>query len=245
MKTRAILFFVQILLITAIYNQPAAGQDTIYPGSFPSSEAFKELTEQLRIMELTLQENLKNLEFNSDSLAMRLDELRINMEQLPRPLIPEDLMYDLQQNLKVFEEDFMKDFQEEKYFQFQEEFLRDFEENFSKGYFSNTIQLKEESGKKEVLIKVEEDVPAISVNINGAITNGQVRVEIFDPAGKKQGSFSIENTNSSSKEVVNGSLNKNINSPAKGDWKVVVNAEKASGHIFINSMQQAKMHNIQ
>ncbi len=241
MKTRARLFALLLILVPGSAGLTIQAQDTIYTGAFPSPEAFKELTEQLRIMEFTLQENLKDLEFNADSLAFNLDRLRMDLENLPRPLIPEDFMYDLQENLLMFQEDFLKDFQEENYFHFQEDFMRDFDENFQKRFFATTVDLEAESGKKEVIINVEEEIPVLYININGGIKTGNVKVEIFDPEGKKQGSFYIENTDINSKDAVNGSLNKNINMPLTGNWKVMINSEKASGHIFISSMQHPQM----
>lgn len=227
MKTKAILFLIGSILFPALAN----AQDTIYAGSIPSEEYFRQINEQMKIMEYALQEQFKALEINTDSLEKNLERLRIQFENIPEPVIPEDFMKDFQ---LYFPQDIHVDFPEE----FNFDFFQDFRFNVDMDVFSTTVNLDGTSGKKEVLIIVEETTPSMMIDINGEVSSGIVKVEILDPAGKKQGGFSVENSDAPGGEVANGIINKNVKSPATGKWKVVISSDKAVGKVFVSSIQQ-------
>ena len=208
MKKRANLILVVVMLLTGI-PKTIFGQDTIIVGSFPSPESLKNLTEGLDIMTEALEEQLKTLHINNDSF----------MKQM-----------------KIFQEQ-MKDFHIEPIV-IPDEITEGVWNDFARDMFATTVNLKGESKTKEVVISVEKEIPAMCLMINGEIQSGNVSVGIFDPDGKKQGSFTIAGVAGEKGEVVNGSINKNFKAPMTGKWKVKIDSDKAYGNIFITSMQK-------
>ena len=208
MKKRANLFLVVVMLLTGI-PKTIFGQDTIIVGSFPSPESLKNLTEGLDIMTEALEEQLKTLHINNDSF----------MKQM-----------------KIFQEQ-MKDFHIEPIV-IPDEITKGVWNDFARDMFATTVNLKGESKTKEVVISVEKEIPAMCLMINGEIQSGNVSVGIFDPDGKKQGSFTIASETGEKGEVVNGSINKNFKAPMTGKWKVKIDSDRAYGNIFITSMQK-------
>lgn len=208
MKKRANLFLVVVMLLTGV-PKTIFGQDTIIVGSLPSLESLHNMTEGLDIMTEALEEQLKTLHINNDSF----------MKQM-----------------KVFQEQ-MKDFHIEPIV-IPDVITKGVWNDFARDMFATTVNLKGESKTKEVVISVEKEIPDMCLMINGAIQSGNVSVGIFDPDGKKQGSFTIASEAGEKGEVVNGSINKSFKAPMTGKWKVKIDSDKAHGNIFITSMQK-------
>jgi hypothetical protein len=101
------------------------------------------------------------------------------------------------------------------------------------------IELKNESDNKEVTIEVNEKECRFNLQINSLATAGEIRVEIYDPEGKKQGNFSVgcEVNSKNSNETVNGMISKLIENPSQGKWKVKILPKNANGKVAINYSQ--------
>jgi len=164
-----------------------------------------------------IQEQMKVMEF---ALQEQFKALDLNSESLEKNL--ESIREQLENMPKI---------------EIPEDFMKEFQFNFERNMFATTVKLEGESGKKEVVIVVEEENPFLHLNINGSVKTGSVRVEIIDPSGKRQGSFTIENSDNGNGEMVNSSINKNIKNPSTGKWKIQVTSEKATGNIYVSSMQ--------
>lgn len=108
-----------------------------------------------------------------------------------------------------------------------------------------TIELKNESQIKEVKIEVNEKECRFNLKITSLVHGGEVKVEIYDPNGKKQGNFSVgcEIQSENSKETVNGMITKLIENPDLGNWKVKIIPKKAIGKLSILFSQDVIIRN--
>ena len=208
MKKRAILILATTLILFGTKLKTVYGQDTIVAGSFPSTESLNSMTNALGIMEEALMEQLKALDMNSDSLKYYMGLLNEQMKNLPDPFVIPD------------------------------DIATTFGNNFDRDVFATTVNLKGESKTEEIVVRVKKKIPVMFLIINGVVKSGNIIVEIFDPNGMKQGSFSIENDDKNNGEVVNSSMNKSLKAPIKGKWKVKINSVNAHGNINITSMQK-------
>jgi len=208
MKKRAILYLAIAMLLIEL-PKTIFGQDTIIVGSFPSAESLKTFTEDMEIMQEALKKQLKDFHINHDSFMKQME-------------IFKDQMKDFHIDPIVIPDDFSQSFGN----------------TFDKDMFATTVNLQGESKPKEVIVKVEKEIPVMFLTINGGIKSGSVSVEIYDPNGKKQGSFTIENDADENSEVTNGSINRSFKAPMKGKWKVRVDSNKAYGNVFITSIQK-------
>lgn len=98
-----------------------------------------------------------------------------------------------------------------------------------------TIELKNDSENKEVIIEANENDCCFILRINSLAQAGDIRIEIYDPEGKKQGNFSVgcEIDSKNSNETVNGMIAKHIENPALGKWKVKILPKNASGKVIL------------
>jgi phosphoribosylformylglycinamidine (FGAM) synthase PurS component len=106
-----------------------------------------------------------------------------------------------------------------------------------------TIELKNDSENKEVNIEVTEKECRFNLQINSSVGAGEVRVEIYDPEGKKQGNFSVgcEVDSKNANETVNAMIAKLIENPALGKWKVKILPKNASGKVTIQFSQDVNI----
>jgi|GEM_PF-2884539 len=110
---------------------------------------------------------------------------------------------------------------------------------------SRQFSFNEESTKAESKITVGNEYNYLSLNINADLLKGTFLVEILDPKGVKQGSFSLVTEESSVKgsnttvtERVMGNIRKEFRNPMKGDWIVRITPEKATGGVSISISQR-------
>ena len=94
---------------------------------------------------------------------------------------------------------------------------------------------------------VEIDTPknssSLGLQILCTVKNGAVKIEIFNPSGKKEGEFSVESTENEGSnslfdlldEGVSGEINKMIYEPHVGSWKIKFIPENATGKVQIVS----------
>lgn len=55
---------------------------------------------------------------------------------------------------------------------------------------SNSIELSESSDEREIQVEVSEEGCNFSLDFYAEIRKGSIKIEIYDPKGKKRGSFS-------------------------------------------------------
>ena len=103
---------------------------------------------------------------------------------------------------------------------------------------TRSILLNGDSEKEEITIKVEEQVVRLNISIKSSINKGKLILEIYDPNGEKEGYFSIGGqikAVDNKKEIVTGSINKMLQEPTPGNWKIIIIPNKAKGSIKINT----------
>ena len=107
-----------------------------------------------------------------------------------------------------------------------------------KELLNKNISFTSENSKAEIInLKINND-GALFFNINGYLNSGNVLVEIINPGGKKEGELSLEyskgNTSGNSFTTnSSGSLNKTINKPESGEWKIKIIPQNAKGSVNI------------
>ncbi|GEM_PF-3987058 len=102
---------------------------------------------------------------------------------------------------------------------------------------SKYISLTEKMTEQVFTIEVVGDVVQFSLRVNCDLQLGEVILEVFDPAGKPQGKFSVQASNSETYQS-RGKLERNIDHPSTGTWLVKVVAKKAKGNVYIRSQQE-------
>ena len=123
--------------------------------------------------------------------------------------------------------------------------------NIKELIFEN-IKLSPKNDKEEIInVKIDNN-GTLFFNINGYSNSGDVIVEIINPSGDQEGNLSLEHlkntttmslkkhknsSTSSFKSNASGSLNKRINMPEKGDWKIKIIPKNADGSINISVSQ--------
>lgn len=111
--------------------------------------------------------------------------------------------------------------------------------NFS---LERKISFRDNSEKKEIKVEVSEN-SVFSMEIKSVLTQGEVKVEIYNQKGKKQGNFSVEcqvATNDSKErnmfqpiETVTGNYSKRNNTTEGGTWIVKIAPKNAIGNVSI------------
>jgi hypothetical protein len=102
---------------------------------------------------------------------------------------------------------------------------------------SKYISLNEKMTEHSFTVDVVGDVIQFSLRINCDLTSGDAVIELIDPAGKKQGKFSVVASDSGSYQS-RGKLERNIDSPINGVWVVRIVAKSAKGNVYIRSQQE-------
>lgn len=108
---------------------------------------------------------------------------------------------------------------------------------------SKIITLSTESDKSEVKIPVSDAYNYLKIKVEGQFKQGDVLIEIVDPNGVIKKDLSIKSevndskgNKSTTRESVNGEMEKTCRNPDKGDWLVRITPKKGVGQIRIYSM---------
>lgn len=107
------------------------------------------------------------------------------------------------------------------------------------------LGFKETSKEQTVKVKISEKTSTLTLEILCSVKKGAVTVEIFNPAGTKQGEFSVEGVESEKdsslfsilNDGVSGQIKKIINDPELGDWKIKFIPKNATGRVQFHSNQ--------
>lgn len=114
------------------------------------------------------------------------------------------------------------------------------------------IKLNGETETKEVKMPLRDSLSTVNIIATAMIGSGSIDLEIYDPAGKKQGNFSLacETDNVSKKKLTLkdiddsdqkalGNLYRTVKNPLKGAWIVKVTNNGALGTIQLNFTQKS------
>jgi hypothetical protein len=117
------------------------------------------------------------------------------------------------------------------------------------------IRLNGETQIKEVKMPLRDSLNSVNLVATAMIGSGSIDLEIYDPAGKKQGNFSLacemDNANSRNKEKLTlkdidesdqkalGNLYRTIKNPLRGAWIAKVKNNGAIGTIQLNFTQKS------
>lgn len=110
------------------------------------------------------------------------------------------------------------------------------------------VELKNDSKPKEITIEINEKKCRFNLRIRSTIYAGEVKLEIYDPKGNKQGNFQIgcqveadfalnELAEDKTLETVIGSTAKLVEDAMLGDWKVKIFPKNAVGNVMIEFNQ--------
>jgi hypothetical protein len=98
------------------------------------------------------------------------------------------------------------------------------------------IRMELDSRSEEIILNIEEDVDRADLVINSSLSAGTLRIELFDPVGKKEGTFSIgKQLDSIKSERVHGNIRKSLKTPEAGSWKISIIPTDATGTITIQT----------
>ncbi len=113
------------------------------------------------------------------------------------------------------------------------------------------LTFNSESEERYITVGVSDINTILTLNIESLINSGHLTIEIYDPAGAKQGNFilgyQLKTDNESIKakkaevenkipddNLVSGNINKTIKNPLQGDWKIKIIPKNVTGIIGIN-----------
>jgi hypothetical protein len=87
-----------------------------------------------------------------------------------------------------------------------------------------------------VILNIEEDVDRLELVINSSLTAGNLKIDVYDPKGNNQGTFSVgTQLNADKLERVNGNIKKSLKDPQSGNWKVSITPREVTGTITIQT----------
>ena len=103
---------------------------------------------------------------------------------------------------------------------------------------SRSMAFQNESKKSEVKITMTDEYNYLGISIRSKFIKGTVVVEIIDPKGEKQGSYTLKTEetvvlgdNTTSGEEVSGEFDKYFRLPLNGEWIIRAVPTMATGNI--------------
>jgi len=98
------------------------------------------------------------------------------------------------------------------------------------------IRLKDHNQKETITVEVENDIYKINFNVQTRLVGGKMKIDIYNPDGEREGTFSVSTQLSETvSEVAMGQLNKEIFEPQPGIWKIVIDPKKANAEISLST----------
>jgi len=99
-----------------------------------------------------------------------------------------------------------------------------------------TLELEDDSRKDEVILNIPENTREMQIKVYGRISSGRLVIELYDPNGKKEGTFSLSTRGNPGKSSqATGNLTKSLRDPEGGDWVIMIVPGNVTGHIAIHS----------
>jgi hypothetical protein len=117
---------------------------------------------------------------------------------------------------------------------------------------SNSIELNGSSDEREIQVEVSEEGCNFSLDLNAEIKKGSIKIEIYDPKGKKRGSFSSgtikenkiveiskeeQSKMSSYQEQLNGRIMEQ--NASSGLWIIKIMPKNTHGRLMFRTQQNS------
>lgn len=108
------------------------------------------------------------------------------------------------------------------------------------------LGFKESSKTQTVDLKISDNTEGLRLKIMCNVREGDVTIIIINPAGEKEGEFTVEGNEGTEedgslfsmlKEGVSGQINKTIAKPSQGTWVIKFLPKNATGRVEIQSSQ--------
>jgi len=100
------------------------------------------------------------------------------------------------------------------------------------------LHFDDESKKAEIKVEVTKEYNYVVFDIQSQLYKGEIKVEIFDPNGDKQGSFTVKaddgtvsGDNTRAESSVRGQMAKVFGKPLNGEWKIKADPASAIGDL--------------
>lgn len=107
---------------------------------------------------------------------------------------------------------------------------------FTRVDFVRDITLDNDSKTEDVIVAIEPRTEAIDLMISTTIEAGKLTIELFNPSGVKQGNFTVETQLDVKKqERVAGKLQKSLEEPQPGNWKIRIVPTAVKGSVRIQT----------
>lgn len=98
------------------------------------------------------------------------------------------------------------------------------------------IRMEHDSKPEEVILSIDDEVDSFELIINSSVSAGNLIIEVYDPKGNKQGTFSGgTQLNARKSEQVSGNISKILKDPESGNWKVNIVPTEATGMVIIQT----------
>ena len=99
-----------------------------------------------------------------------------------------------------------------------------------------SIRIDKDSKPKEVSINVKSNTKKLDIAINTSVSEGKIKIELYNPEGLLKGSFIVETqVGTATAERVNGNIRKHLKEPKSGAWIIKIIPTTATGEISIVS----------
>ena len=111
------------------------------------------------------------------------------------------------------------------------------EKNLKKTKYNvaRNIEFDKNSSDDEIVILIDENTQSFGYMIETRLYKGELTIELYDPNNVKRDSFKIRTQLKSAKsEIVSGTIKDILYKPEKGEWKIKIITNSASGSVNIN-----------
>lgn len=101
---------------------------------------------------------------------------------------------------------------------------------------SRSIKLEKQSIDQAIELDIAGNVDQLKIEVSCRITTGQITLEIIDPNGQPQGKYKAGSVGNLAMEE-SGRLEKYVEKPEKGIWKVKIIALEATASLYFETKQ--------
>ena len=110
---------------------------------------------------------------------------------------------------------------------------------FTRVTFERNIVLDNDSKPEDVIVTIEPGTKEIDLVISSTIEAGEVIIELSDPGGIRAGNFTVgTQLDTKKQERVAGKLQKSLDEPQPGNWKIRIAPTAAKGSVKIQTLHK-------